>query len=256
MIRCSGPRAGRRQRGCTGFMGGARGRGGGWRADRRLDAGPLPGVPGSRLPAADVPRAGSRRRGALPGPHQSPGRPTELGGEGVSGPGGRPPLARSGLRDLPLDRPAHAHAPGGDTAVCPARARRRCLRTQTPAPLRHCDHRRRDRRADRCPARPYRPVPDRVAARAPRGPEYVCRDGSATYAEAIRRALPEAVQVSVRWHLWSNLCGRVLAEVGSRPTCTPSRTASNSTAPPLPPVSPVRATTAAPRVSTYESNGS
>lgn len=105
-------------------------------------------------------------------------------------------------------------------------------------------------------------LPDRTAQsltawlREHPGAEYVCRDGSATYAEAIRRALPEAVQVSVRWHLWSNLCGRVLAEVGSRPTCTPSRTASNSTAPPLPPVSPVRATTAAPRVSTYESNGS
>ncbi len=28
----------------------------------------------------------------------------------------------------------------------------------------------------------------------------VCRDGSATYAEAIRRALPDAVQVADRWH--------------------------------------------------------
>ena len=32
--------------------------------------------------------------------------------------------------------------------------------------------------------------------------EVVCRDGSATYAEAIRRALPDAVQVADRWHLW------------------------------------------------------
>lgn len=51
------------------------------------------------------------------------------------------------------------------------------------------------------------------------GAEYVCRDGSASYSEAIRRALPEAVQVSDRWHLWSNLCGKVLAEVRSHATC-------------------------------------
>lgn len=34
------------------------------------------------------------------------------------------------------------------------------------------------------------------------GVEIVCRDGSAAYAEAIRRALPEAVQVGDRWHIW------------------------------------------------------
>ncbi|MEZ3183246.1 ISL3 family transposase [Streptomyces pimonensis] len=51
------------------------------------------------------------------------------------------------------------------------------------------------------------------------GAQYVCRDGSATYAEAIRQALPEAVQVSDRWHLWSNLCGKVLAEVRSHAAC-------------------------------------
>jgi hypothetical protein len=32
----------------------------------------------------------------------------------------------------------------------------------------------------------------------------VCRDGSATYAEAIRDGAPQAVQVSDRWHLWAN----------------------------------------------------
>jgi transposase len=31
------------------------------------------------------------------------------------------------------------------------------------------------------------------------GAEVVCRDGSASYGEAIRRALPDAVQVSDRW---------------------------------------------------------
>ncbi|MEU2135347.1 ISL3 family transposase [Streptomyces sp. NPDC018352] len=49
--------------------------------------------------------------------------------------------------------------------------------------------------------------------------EVVCRDGSATYAEAIRRALPDAVQVSDRWHLWRNLCDKVLAEVRAHAPC-------------------------------------
>ncbi|MDQ0798214.1 hypothetical protein QFZ58_006702 [Streptomyces sp. B1I3] len=51
------------------------------------------------------------------------------------------------------------------------------------------------------------------------GIDTVCRDGSATYAEAIRRALPDAVQVSDRWHLWRNLCGKVLAEVRAHASC-------------------------------------
>ncbi|WP_183107356.1 ISL3 family transposase [Streptomyces sp. 1114.5] len=51
------------------------------------------------------------------------------------------------------------------------------------------------------------------------GAEYVCRDGSGSYGEAIRQALPEAVQVSDRWHLWSNLCGKVLTEVRSHAAC-------------------------------------
>ncbi|HCA86891.1 MAG TPA: ISL3 family transposase [Streptomyces sp.] len=33
--------------------------------------------------------------------------------------------------------------------------------------------------------------------------EVVCRDGSASYAQAVADALPDAVQVSDRWHLWN-----------------------------------------------------
>ncbi|MEJ8641059.1 ISL3 family transposase [Streptomyces sp. MS1.HAVA.3] len=51
------------------------------------------------------------------------------------------------------------------------------------------------------------------------GAEVVCRDGSATYAEAVRRALPDAVQVSDRWHLWRNLCDKVLLEVRAHAGC-------------------------------------
>ncbi|WP_456340871.1 ISL3 family transposase [Streptomyces shenzhenensis] len=51
------------------------------------------------------------------------------------------------------------------------------------------------------------------------GIEIVCRDGSATYAEAIRRALPDAVQVADRWHVWHNLCEAALSEVKAHSTC-------------------------------------
>lgn len=51
------------------------------------------------------------------------------------------------------------------------------------------------------------------------GVEIVCRDGSATYAEAVRRALPTAVQVSDRWHLWRNLCDKAQLEVGAHAGC-------------------------------------
>jgi transposase len=51
------------------------------------------------------------------------------------------------------------------------------------------------------------------------GAEIVCRDGSQTYAEAIRRALPDAVQVGDRWHVWHNLCEAALSEVKAHSTC-------------------------------------
>ncbi|TDT97452.1 hypothetical protein EDD99_5588 [Streptomyces sp. 846.5] len=58
------------------------------------------------------------------------------------------------------------------------------------------------------------------------GIQTVCRDGSTTYAEAIRTALPDAVQVSDRWRLCKNLCDKVLVETrGHAPcwaTCNPA----------------------------------
>jgi hypothetical protein len=51
------------------------------------------------------------------------------------------------------------------------------------------------------------------------GVEVVCCDDSATYAEAIRRTLPDAVQVADRSHGWHNLCEAALSEVKAHSTC-------------------------------------
>jgi transposase len=51
------------------------------------------------------------------------------------------------------------------------------------------------------------------------GVEVVCRDGSAAYAEAIRRALPGAIQAGDHWHLWHGLAEAVLKEVAAHSSC-------------------------------------
>jgi transposase len=51
------------------------------------------------------------------------------------------------------------------------------------------------------------------------GVQVVCRDGSGAYGEAVRRALPGAVQAGDRWHLWHSLAEAVLKEVAAHSTC-------------------------------------
>lgn len=55
--------------------------------------------------------------------------------------------------------------------------------------------------------------------RAHPGVEVVCRDGSAAYAQAVRDALPNAVQVADRWHLWHGLCDAAGKEVAAHSAC-------------------------------------
>lgn len=51
------------------------------------------------------------------------------------------------------------------------------------------------------------------------GVEVVCRDGSGAYGEAVRRALPGAVQSGDRWHLWHGLGEAALKEVAAHSSC-------------------------------------
>jgi transposase len=51
------------------------------------------------------------------------------------------------------------------------------------------------------------------------GVQVLCRDGSGAYGEAARRALPSAVQVSDRWHLWHLLCEAARKEVLAHSAC-------------------------------------
>ena len=51
------------------------------------------------------------------------------------------------------------------------------------------------------------------------GVEVVCRDGSTAYAQAVRDALPNVVQVADRGHLWYGLCDAVGKEVAAHSAC-------------------------------------
>ncbi|MEU5845391.1 ISL3 family transposase [Saccharopolyspora shandongensis] len=73
------------------------------------------------------------------------------------------------------------------------------------------------RRVDVLPGRGAKVVTEWL--RAHPGVEVVCRDGSTTYAQAVRDALPGAVQVADRWHLWHGLAEAAGKEVAAHSHC-------------------------------------
>jgi hypothetical protein len=73
------------------------------------------------------------------------------------------------------------------------------------------------RRIDVLPDR--RPEPVAAWLNAHPGIDVVVRDGSTTYAEAIRRAAPGAMQASDRWHLWHGLAQAVERVVVAHSGC-------------------------------------
>ncbi|MBC7277079.1 ISL3 family transposase [Nocardioides sp. NBC_00368] len=73
------------------------------------------------------------------------------------------------------------------------------------------------RRIDVIPTRLSQPVQDWLTAHP--GAEIVCRDGSGAYSDAITQALPAAIQVSDRWHLWHGLGEAIRKEVAGHATC-------------------------------------
>lgn len=60
--------------------------------------------------------------------------------------------------------------------------------------------------------------------RAHPGVQTVCRDGSTAYAQAVRDALPQAVQVADRWHLWHGLAEAAAKEIAAHSACWASAT--------------------------------
>ncbi len=137
------------------------------------------------------------------------------GGRTPGRPAGRARFPECGAAPSPASAAAAAGGPAGD--------RRGRFRPAPPPPLCHDHHGCRDRMPR--PAGASRSCP--TARRPPFSPGcaniLVSRScagtASATYAEAVRRALPDAVQVSDRWHLWRNLCDKVQLEVRAHAGC-------------------------------------
>lgn len=94
----------------------------------------------------------------------------------------------------------------------------RAIRVTAQPPVRHgVDRRRTGVRIDVLPGRGAGVLADWLCCHP--GVEIVCRDGSSTYAQAVRDAAPAVVQVADRWHLWHGLAEAAAKEVAAHSAC-------------------------------------
>ena len=174
---------------------------------------PVPGLHG-----ADVPRAGLRRPGALPAAHLPADGPGQRGGTRISG--------RASARLLPaLGIGVSRHTALRVLLQIPLPA------LEVPRVLGIDDFALRrglvyatilidagtGRRVDVLEGRTADVVEDWL--REHPGVEVVTRDGSGAYGEAVRSALPDAVQCGDRWHLWHLLAEAAAKEVAAHSAC-------------------------------------
>ena len=174
-------------------------------------------MPGAGLQGADLPRAGPGHPGPLPAAHLAADGPGQHGGTRISGPGPGAAAAGTGHLGLPAYRAAGPpqDPPARDDGAAGTRddfALRRGLVYATVL-------------IDAGTGRRVDVIPGRTAAAAGKwlrdhpGAEIVCRDGSGAYGEAVRQALPSAVQAGDRWHLWHGLGEAVRKEVAAHSAC-------------------------------------
>ena len=211
------PRCGGRTGQVPGITSGRR-RARGWPAGGGAGPGAADAVPGAGMPGADVPGAGPGRAGPLPAAHDAAGQPAGEVARRFAGRAGAGLLAALGV---PLSR--HTALRLLLRLALPEVAVPRVLgvddfalrRGQVYATI--LIDAETGQRVDVLASRKA----DVLEAwlRGHPGVQVVCRDGSGAYGEAVRRALPGAVQAGDRWHLWHSLAEAVLKEVAAHSSC-------------------------------------